>query len=97
MHDQLRDLYEDAAEIQEIMGRDYELNDPVDEDDLRDELDALAFDMEKEKDASYLDAALATPAPTTGVRLPDLNVGPAAVEQPMAVRRNEISEADLGL
>lgn len=96
MHDQLRDLYEDAAEIQEIMGRDYELNDPVDEDDLRDELDALAFDMEKEKDASYLDAALATPAPTTGVRLPDLNV-PNVAEQPMAVRRQEITETDLGL
>lgn len=97
MHDQLRDLYEDAAEIQEIMGRDYELNDPIDEDDLRDELDALAFDMEKAKDASYLDAALATPAPTAGVKLPDLNVRPTANEQPIAVNTNEITEAQLGL
>lgn len=97
MHDQLRDLYEDAAEIQEIMGRDYELNDPIDEDDLRDELDALAFDMEKAKDASYLDAALATPAPTAGVRLPDLNVNPTANEQPISVNNNEMTEAQLGL
>lgn len=61
MQDDLRDLYEDVQEIQEVMGRAYDVPEELDEDDLNAELDCLAFDMEKEKDASYLDEALATP------------------------------------
>ena len=68
MQDDLADLYEQHQEIQEVMGRAYGVPDDVDEDDLAEELDALAFDMEKQKDASYLDEALSTPA----TRLPDM-------------------------
>ena len=69
MQDELRDLYEDTQEIQEIMGRAYDVPEDIDEDELSMELDALAFDMEKEKDASYLDDALTTPA----AKLPELS------------------------
>lgn len=62
MGDQLRDLYEQHEEIQEILGHTYDVPDDVDEDDLNEQLNALAFDMEKQKDASYLDQALAMPA-----------------------------------
>jgi charged multivesicular body protein 5 len=75
MQDDLADLYEQHEEIQEVMGRAYGVPDDVDEDDLAEELDALAFDMEKQKDASYLDEALATPA----TRLPDM-AAPAVPE-----------------
>lgn len=67
MQDELRELYEDTQEIQEIMGRAYDVPDDIDEDELNAELGALAFDMEKEADASYLDEALSTPA----ARLPE--------------------------
>ncbi len=62
MGEQLRDLYEQHEEIQEIMGHTYDVPDDVDEDDLNEQLNALAFDMDKQKDASYLDQALAMPA-----------------------------------
>ena len=62
MHEELRDIYEQHEEIQEIMGHSYDVPDDVDEDDLNEQLNSLAFDMEKQKDASYLDQALAMPA-----------------------------------
>jgi charged multivesicular body protein 5 len=94
MQDELRDLYEDTQEIQEMMGRMYDVPEDVDEDELAMELDALAFDMEKEKDASYLDDALTTPA----ARLPELS-RPAnstgVAEQPQ--HDPQSLEAQLGL
>lgn len=95
MQDELRDLYEDAQEIQEIMGRDYAVDEGIDEDDLREELDALAFDMEKEKDASYIYDALDTPSAPTG-RLPEL---PGRLQDaPIAATTEpESLEAQLGL
>eukprot|EP00758_Cryptobia_borreli_P002680 Tbor_TRINITY_DN3205_c0_g1::TRINITY_DN3205_c0_g1_i1::g.23794::m.23794/K12198/CHMP5, VPS60; charged multivesicular body protein 5 len=101
MHDELRDLYEDAQEIQEIMGRDYELNEPIDDMELKDELDALAFDMEKEKDASYLDDALAIPS-AVKTKFPDLGgMGITTPLQPVVASATatdpESLEAQLGL
>ncbi len=106
MQDELRDLYEQHEEIQEIMGQTYDVNPmEVDEDDLNEQLNALAFDMEKQKDASYLDQALAMPAagPLPGARnsavpnapLPSLPAQPAAaVSQETDPQR---LEAQLGL
>ncbi|KAG5467173.1 hypothetical protein CUR178_00814 [Leishmania enriettii] len=68
MQDELTDLYMDTQEIQEIMGRAYEVPEDIDEDEMLGELDALDFDMEKEKDADYLADALAMP----GTKLPDV-------------------------
>ena len=95
MQDDLADLYEQHQEVQEVMGRAYGVPDDVDEDMLADELDALAFDMEKERDAAYLDQALATPAgrlpegPTPAERVPEAPT--QQVTDPMAL------EAQLGL
>ena len=95
MQDELADLYEMHQEVQEVMGRAYGVPDDVDEDMLADELDALAFDMEKEKDAAYLDAALATPAG----RLPDAAVpGDRVPEAPRLEATDPMGlEAQLGL
>ncbi|EAN93195.1 putative SNF-7-like protein [Trypanosoma cruzi] len=68
MQEELRDLYEDTQEVQEILGRAYDVPEDIDEDEMMGELDALAFDMEKEPDPSYLADALATP----GTKLPEI-------------------------
>ncbi|KAG5466643.1 hypothetical protein LSCM1_00812 [Leishmania martiniquensis] len=71
LQDELADLYMDTQEIQEIMGRAYDVPEDIDEDEMLGELDALDFDMEKEKDADYLADALAMP----GTKLPDVPTG----------------------
>jgi charged multivesicular body protein 5 len=102
MHEQLRDLYEQQQEIQEIMGHSYDVTVEVDEDDLNEQLNALAFDMEKQKDASYLDEALAMPAsglPATRSTVPNAPM-PALPARPAnaTVETNpERLEAQLGL
>lgn len=94
MQDELRDLYEETQEIQEVMGRAYDVPEEVDEDEMMAELDSLAFDMEKEKDASYLDEALSAP-PT---RLPPMSAGPSQNQQVNeAVTDPQSLEAQLGL
>lgn len=93
MQDELRDLYEETQEIQEVMGRAYDVPEEVDEDEMMAELDSLAFDMEKEKDASYLDEALS--APTT--RLPQITSQPIASNLPEVTTDPMSLEAQLGL
>ncbi|CAD2214629.1 charged multivesicular body protein 5 [Angomonas deanei] len=61
MQDELADLYMDTQEVQEIMGRAYDIPDDIDEDEMLGELDALDFDMEKTGEADYLNDALAMP------------------------------------
>lgn len=97
MQDDLAELYESHQEIQDVMGRAYGVPDYVDEDELADELDALAFDMEKQRDASYLDEALTTPA----TRLPEI-AAPALPNDPTPAGQQRVSdpyalEAQLGL
>mmetsp|Transcript_30350 Transcript_30350/g.35034 ORF Transcript_30350/g.35034 Transcript_30350/m.35034 type:complete len:225 (-) Transcript_30350:84-758(-) len=95
MQDELRDLYEETQEIQEIMGRAYDVPEEVDEDEMMAELDGLAFDMEKEKDASYLDEALSA-APT---RLPPMSTGTTVPTAPLEATTTDPQslEAQLGL
>lgn len=71
LQDELTDLYADTQEIQEIMGRSYDVPDYIDEDELMGELNAMDFDMEKENDADYLADALAMPSD----KLPDVSAG----------------------
>lgn len=73
MQDEMADLMEQANEVQEVMGRSYNLPDDVDEQDLEAELDALGDDLgfEDELDAStpsYLNDISADPA----TAMPDL-------------------------
>lgn len=93
LQDELRDLYEDTQEVQEILGRVYDVPEDVDEDEMMGELDALACDMENEPDAGYLAAALATP----GTTLPELQ----AHEKPNKEQEEKVDpyslETQLGL
>ncbi|KAG1370201.1 putative RING finger protein 10 [Cocos nucifera] len=78
MQDEMMDLMDMSTEIQESLGRSYNVPDDIDEDELLGELDALEADMgaETESDAvpsylqpdkeSDLDAELSLPAAPTG-------------------------------
>eukprot|EP01063_Lacrimia_lanifica_P017595 TRINITY_DN24644_c0_g1_i1.p1 TRINITY_DN24644_c0_g1~~TRINITY_DN24644_c0_g1_i1.p1 ORF type:complete len:218 (+),score=89.62 TRINITY_DN24644_c0_g1_i1:59-712(+) len=61
MQDDLQDIYDDNQEIQEILGRNYGLEEDIDDDDLEAELAGLEDDLLANNDASYLDEALAPP------------------------------------
>lgn len=93
MQDELADLYMDTQEIQEIMGRAYEVPDDIDEDELMGELEALDFNMEKEKDADYLADALAMP----GQKLPDISPSEDPVDSGKAETDPYTLEGQLGL
>ncbi|KAJ3664954.1 hypothetical protein Zmor_000483 [Zophobas morio] len=60
VQDELADLMEQADEVQEALGRNY--NTPeIDEDDLAAELDALGDEIALDDDTSYLDDVLKAP------------------------------------
>jgi charged multivesicular body protein 5 len=58
LQDDMMDLMDESSEIQETLGRSYNVPDDIDEDDLLGELDALEADMGNETEAdgvpSYL-------------------------------------------
>ncbi|KAJ1728322.1 Vacuolar protein-sorting-associated protein 60 [Coemansia biformis] len=63
MQDEMAELLEQANEVQELMGRSYNMPEDLDERDLEAELDALGEDLDfAEEEPSYLsDAAPAMP------------------------------------
>lgn len=90
LQDEMMDLMDMSNEIQETLGRSYNVPDDIDEDDLMGELDALEMDMESESQGvpSYLQSE------------PDveeeLNLPPAPTAVPPG-RTNAQSEDELGL
>ncbi|KAL8170491.1 hypothetical protein V2J09_022295 [Rumex salicifolius] len=56
LQDEMMDLMDMSSEIQETLGRSYNVPDDIDEDELMGELDGLEFDMESESQGvpSYL-------------------------------------------
>jgi charged multivesicular body protein 5 len=60
MQDEMADILEQSEEVQEALGRTYNMPD-VDEDELEAELDALGDDLALDDDTSYLDDAVAAP------------------------------------
>jgi len=60
MQDEMADILELSEEVQEAMGRSYNMPD-VDEDELEAELDALGDEIALDDDASYLDDAVKAP------------------------------------
>ncbi|KAI4459796.1 charged multivesicular body protein [Holotrichia oblita] len=61
VQDELADMLDEASEIQEALGRNY--NTPeIDEDELAAELDALGEEIALDDDTSYLDDVLKAPA-----------------------------------
>ncbi|XP_038977095.1 vacuolar protein sorting-associated protein 60.2-like [Phoenix dactylifera] len=94
MQDEMMDLMDTSTEIQESLGRSYNVPDDIDEDELMGELDALEADMgaETESDAvpSYLqpdkepdlDAELNLPAaPTSHSAVPPNRQHPQAEDE----------------
>lgn len=79
LQDDLADVFQDSVEIQEALGRSYNV-DGVTDEELDAELGMLADDLATESDSSYLDEpAVATTATLlTGAA----EAGPAAIEEP---------------
>jgi charged multivesicular body protein 5 len=60
LQDELADIMEQSEEVQEALGRSYNMPD-VDEDELEAELDALGEEIALDDDTSYLDDAVRAP------------------------------------
>ncbi|ONM30820.1 SNF7 family protein [Zea mays] len=90
MQDEMTDLMDVSNEIQETLGRSYNIPDDVDEEELMGELDALESDMEFDSAAvpSYLQPDSDFDA--------DLNL-PAAPSRPAMVPAGGLQEDELGL
>ncbi|KAG2236480.1 hypothetical protein INT48_003271 [Thamnidium elegans] len=92
LQDEMEDLMEQANEVQETLGRSYNLPDDIDEDDLEAELDALGDELEFEDEdiPSYLQedevdlpkAAETDPKLHQDVKLDEFGL-PVAAETPM--------------
>ncbi|KAL9235878.1 hypothetical protein vseg_010610 [Gypsophila vaccaria] len=93
LQDDMMDLMDMSHEIQETLGRSYNVPDDIDEDDLMGELDALELDMESESDGvpSYLQSE---PDMAEELNLPQAPTGPTAVP---GGRSSVQSEDELGL
>ncbi|KAH9611424.1 hypothetical protein KSS87_009823 [Heliosperma pusillum] len=78
LQDDMMDLMDMSSEIQETLGRSYNVPDDIDEDDLMGELDALELDMESESQGvpSYLQSE---PDTLEDLNLPSAPIGTTAV------------------
>ncbi|CCW64753.1 unnamed protein product [Phytomonas sp. EM1] len=97
MQDDLADLYVESQEIQEIMGRAYEVPDEVDEDEMLGELEALDFDTVKESEADYLSDALAMPTQKLPEKVPATGNNPVDNDKQETKTDPYSLEAQLGL
>ncbi|KAM0849159.1 hypothetical protein ACQ4PT_053909 [Festuca glaucescens] len=88
MQDEMTDLMDVSNEVQESLGRSYNIPDDVDEEELMGELDGLEADMEFE--------SAAVPSYLQPDEEPDINF-PAAPTYPTAVPVNRHQEDELGL
>ncbi|KAL0008154.1 hypothetical protein SO802_009656 [Lithocarpus litseifolius] len=95
LQDEMMDLMDVSSEIQESLGRSYNVPDDIDEDDLMGELDALEADMGTEADGvpSYLQPDTESDLDSE-LNLPSAPTGQAAVP---AGRSNAQAEDELGL
>ena len=92
LQDEMEDMYEMLNEVNEALGRNYNVPDDIDEDDLMDELDALEGELgEEELEGQTADAEGALPAymaepdlPSAPQALPAPGEGLPAQEQPHA-------------
>jgi len=71
VQDELADMLEQAQEVQDTLGRNYNLEE-IDEDELAAELDALGDEIALDDDTSYLDDVLK--APEAPSNKPEANV-----------------------
>lgn len=97
LQDEMMDLMDISNEIQESLGRSYNVPDDIDEEELLGELDALEVDMGTEMDADGVPSYL-QPDKDHGVEaelnLPSAPIGHATIP---AGRSNVQAEDELGL
>ncbi|KAL9275903.1 Vacuolar protein sorting-associated protein 60.1-like protein, partial [Drosera capensis] len=95
LQDEMIDLMDTSTEIQETLGRSYNVPDDLDEDELMGELDALELDMESESQEvpSYLQPSKESDLDAE-LNLPSAPTGTSAVS---AGRTNAQVEDELGL
>ncbi|GLT57026.1 hypothetical protein SLA2020_300300 [Shorea laevis] len=95
LQDEMMDLMDVSNEIQETLGRSYNVPDDIDEEELMGELDALEEDMGKEADGvpSYLQPEKEEPDLDAELNLPSAPTGQAAT----AGRSNARAEDEFGL
>ncbi|KAE8721563.1 putative transcription factor PosF21-like [Hibiscus syriacus] len=95
LQDEMMDMMDISNEIQESLGRSYNVPDDIDEDELMGELDALEADMGTEADGvpSYLQPDKEEPDLDAELNLPSAPSGNAAA----AGRANAQGEDELGL
>ena len=97
LQDEMMDLMDVSNEIQETLGRSYNVPDDIDEDDLMGELDALELDMGNETEADGVPSYLQPdkePDLDAELNLPPAPTGQTAVPPG---RSNAQTEDELGL
>ncbi|KAJ2489542.1 Vacuolar protein-sorting-associated protein 60 [Coemansia sp. RSA 2050] len=93
MQDDMEDVLEQTNEIQELMGRSYNLPDDIDEQDLEAELDALGDELSLEDD---IPSYLSDPMPAMPELLP--NKAPQGpTQQPADARPGDLARAEPAL
>ncbi|KAF2302764.1 hypothetical protein GH714_006738 [Hevea brasiliensis] len=97
LQDEMMDLMDVSNEIQETLGRSYNVPDDIDEDELMGELDALEADMGMETESDGVPSYLQPdkePDLESEINLPSAPIGHAAA--PVG-RNNAQAEDELGL
>lgn len=90
LQDDMSDMLEQADEIQEALGRSYNMPE-VDEDDLQAELDALGDEIALDDDTSYLDDVIKAPG------IPDKEPGADSVPAQPSRNKDGILVDEFGL
>lgn len=90
MQDELADMLEQADEVQEALGRTYNMPE-IDDDELQAELDALGDEIALDDDTSYLDDVVKAPA------APDKEPGADSVLVPGTKNKDGILVDEFGL
>ncbi|ERN06067.1 hypothetical protein AMTRI_Chr05g64460 [Amborella trichopoda] len=95
MQDEMMDLMDVSSEIQESLGRSYNVPDDIDEDELMGELDALEADMSLETESEGMPTYL-QPDKESDIDS-ELNLPSAPSSHAMPARTNAQAEDELGL
>jgi charged multivesicular body protein 5 len=90
LQDDMADMLEQADEVQEALGRNYNMPE-VDEDDLQAELDALGDEIALDDDTSYLDDVIKAPG------IPDREPGADSVPAQPSRSKDGILVDEFGL
>uniref|UniRef100_A0A1D1XYA3 Charged multivesicular body protein 5 n=1 Tax=Anthurium amnicola TaxID=1678845 RepID=A0A1D1XYA3_9ARAE len=97
MQDEMMDLMDVSSEIQESLGRSYNVPDDIDEDELLGELDALEADMGAETEADSMPSYLQPDKESDLEAELNLPAAPTGHSAAPAGRQNVQAEDELGL